>query len=316
MFCRHIRKYYLKMKILLTGASGFLGKHIYSHFLALNDQVDTLGRGENNEVFADLTQDILPIKEDYDIVVHCAGKAHSIPRNDEERRAFFEVNLEGTKKLITALELNPPKSFVLISTIAVYGLEKGKNISESCPLNTKEPYGLSKKMAEELVVEWCKKNNCKCTIFRLPLVIGLGAPGNFLSMINGIRSGKYLRIGNGSGVRSMVLATDVAKIIKTAANVGGTFNLSDGEMITFAMIEDILSLNFKKKIKNLPRYLAKPLAFFGDVVNKSLRKKLFPFDSNVFEKMTSYYTIDDSHAREKLNWNPNSVLQFIKENIY
>ena len=131
-------------RLLLTGATGFLGRNILPDLKA-NYMVQTLGRAELNDVRCDLSNDVPNFTESYDVVLHAAGKAHVVPKTDEERKAFYKVNLEGTKNLCAGLEkVSLPESFVFISTVAVYGLDMGESISETAALKAIHPMRLVK----------------------------------------------------------------------------------------------------------------------------------------------------------------------------
>jgi nucleoside-diphosphate-sugar epimerase len=172
------------MKILLTGASGFLGRILFERLIANGHEVNTLSRTAMCDYRIDLATDCeFTINKQYDMVIHAAGKAHMAPKTPEEKKAFYNVNYNGTINLLKALEANPPATFIFISTVAVYGLEGGTNLDENQPLNAVDPYGESKKMAEKYLTEWCDKKQVPCTIFRLPLVAGQQPVGNLLSMM-------------------------------------------------------------------------------------------------------------------------------------
>ena len=108
------------MKILLTGASGFLGKTILNAF-DNSTEIITLGRSKDAIVNCDLSNQI-PILPIVEMVIHAAGKAHLVPKNDEERMDFDRVNVQGTRNLLIALENNVSlKKIVFISSVSVYG---------------------------------------------------------------------------------------------------------------------------------------------------------------------------------------------------
>src|SRR5690606_7779589 len=144
----------------------------------------------------------------------------------------------GTEHLLAALERQArlPEAFVLVSTVAVYGREAGEGLTEATPREAEDPYGLSKRQAEDAVQAWGARHGVRVGIVRLPLVAGTGAPGNLGAMVQAIRRGRYLGIGDGSARRSVVLAADVARVLPAVAERGGTYNLTDGRHPSFAEI--------------------------------------------------------------------------------
>jgi nucleoside-diphosphate-sugar epimerase len=293
------------MKICLTGSSGFLGKIIFNE-ISQDNVIKTIGRS-NSDILVDLSKQI-PKPEYFDLVIHAVGLAHLIPKNKNEELSFFETNVQGSKNLLKSLELNPPKYFVFISTVSVYGLETGININETQQPIPKDPYGKSKLQAENLILEWCNINNVVCTILRLPLVIGNNSKGNLDKLINGIKSGIYFNIGGGNAKKSMVLAEDVAKIIIKCSKIGGIYNLTDGLHPSFKDLSFLLArqLNKNKPI-NIPYFLALFFAKLGDILPFSI-----PFNSKVLSKVTLDLTFDDTLARTNFYWNPNSILNTFK----
>ena len=191
------------MKLLFTGASGFLGNNVRPLLEEVYDVV-TMGLLPQDDYVVNIAKEIPKLRERYDIVLHAAGKAHFVPKTEVERQVFFDVNLQGTKNLCTALEQGGvPRVFIFISTVAVYGCDFGENITEEHPLNGVTPYAMSKRLAEEYLQKWCYKHNVILGIIRPSLIAGPYPPGNLGSMIQGIRSGKYLSIA-GSQARKSV----------------------------------------------------------------------------------------------------------------
>ena len=125
----------------------------------------------------------------YDLVIHTAGKAHSIPKSEAEKRAFFDVDVNGILNLLNGLEkaLQLPQYFVFISSVSVYGVETGHLIPEQAPLLAQDPYGKSKIQAEKIVEDWSVKNKVICTILRLPPLARLNPPGTLGAIIKGIQ---------------------------------------------------------------------------------------------------------------------------------
>src|SRR5690606_1322325 len=187
-------------RCLLTGGTGFLGAMIYDALAGQDWEVVRMGRSESNEIKHDITTGVAELGRKFDLVVHAAGKAHSIPRSTREIREFFNVNVKGTSFLLQGLQKAGllPDAIVFISSVSVYGLTRGKNITEDHPLSSRDPYGISKVKAENILLSWCEKNKVSLTILRLPLIAGSDPPGNLGAMVRGIKKGYYVNIGGGT----------------------------------------------------------------------------------------------------------------------
>jgi nucleoside-diphosphate-sugar epimerase len=160
------------MQVLVTGATGFLGKYIQVE-LSKGNSIFRLSR-TSGDYKVTLENEIPNFNQAIDLVIHAAGKAHSVPKTQEEKKQFYDVNVLGTQNLLKGLEASGvPKQFVFISSVSVYGLEEGFNIAEDFSLAAKDAYGLSKIEAEKIILHWCELNNVVCTILRLPLLVGL-----------------------------------------------------------------------------------------------------------------------------------------------
>ena len=299
--------------VLLTGGSGFLGKAIKAR---KDNHILSLGRSVSNDIICDLAKDIPELDGKIYKVIHCAGKAHVVPKTKQEKQVFFDVNVQGTKNLLEGLEDHKSgiQQFVFISTIAVYGKDQGRNISEEEPLLGDTPYAKSKIEAEQVLINWSKKHSIPLVILRLPLIVGDYPPGNLGAIIKAIQNGRYVRIRNNNALKSVVLAHDVANLISNLNGVSGIYNLTDGKHPSFKEIEDAIGFRFKKKIKiSLPIELLRMIAKVGDLIR--VLKIPFPLYSERLNKMISSLTFSDEKARKELNWNPNPVLDFIRTEI-
>ena len=297
------------MEIVVTGANGFLGKVIVKE-LESNYTLFSLSR-TLGDYQVSLENEIPNFTQKFNLVIHAAGKAHSIPRTLTEKNQFYDVNVLGTQNLLKGLDkVGAPEQFVFISSVSVYGQESGSNINEEHPLEAKDPYGLSKIGAEVLVTEWCNKNNVVCTILRLPLLVGKNPPGNLGAMIKAIDRRYYFNIGGGEARKSMVVAEDVAAFITKVASFGGTYNLTDGVHPNFSELSIAISKQKKKKTPlNLPLSLTMLMGYAGDILGNKA-----PINSSKIKKITSDLTFNDAKVRELLGWDPQSVLEYLKNN--
>lgn len=295
----------MRQTCLVTGAYGYLGKHIVNHLSKLNYNVCTLGVNKSNTYQYDLSTQEPSFDKKFTAVIHCAGKAHCFPSTNRERQAFFDVNVTGTKNLLSAL-LNSsclPESFVFLSSVSVYGLSVGSLINEQAPLKAVQPYGQSKIQAEQMVIEWCKTHNVKCTILRLPLLAGRNPPGNLGALIRAIKSNYYFNLFKDVR-KSMVMVEDVAKIIPNALSAEGIYNLTDGEHPYIKELADLIAGHLGKvKPLTLPKWIGKPLLILAGIF-----QKLFPTEVYKVQTLASSLTFDDSKARAELGWKPSKVL--------
>jgi nucleoside-diphosphate-sugar epimerase len=305
-------------RVLVTGGGGFLGRQVLPH-LAAAGPVTLLGRrpmGTFPTITADLTATEFDLGRGwFSTVYHLAGWAHRVPRTAAERDLFFRINAGGSKALLRALEQTGqlPEAFVLVSTVAVYGVEAGTLLDESTPCRAEDAYGASKRESEEAVIAWGQQRGVRTAIARLPLVAGPGAPGNLGAMVRGLRDGKYLGLGSGEARRSMVWAADVGRILPKLASVGGVFHLTDGHHPSFAELEAALAGALRRKCPaRLPLALAKLGAWTGDLLNQWSRMNV-PLNSRSLTKMTSTLTFSDTRARKELGWNPSRVLEHTAE---
>lgn len=294
------------MNVLMTGYLGFLGKQIAVNFKELNYNIISLGLEKESNINCDISKEIPPINCNIDLVIHAAGKAHTIPKSDAEKQSFFDVNLHGTKNLCLALEkTKTPKSIVFISTVAVYGLENGENIEENHPLNGSSPYALSKIQAEVYLKNWCSINKVILGILRPSLIAGKNPPGNLGAMINGIKSEKYFRIGKGSARKSILMAEDIARIIPRLSDIGGIYNICDNHNPSFAELEELISKQLNKNApRSIPFWAAKSIALIGDLTGD-----LLPINSIKLDKLTKSLTFSNEKAKRDLGWEPLDVLE-------
>ena len=297
-----------KSSLLFTGATGFLRNNILP-LLQEKYDVDTLALDENANYNVNLVKDDIILRKKYDIVLHAAGKAHVVPKSDAEIKLFYDINLEGTKKICEALEKSRiPKSFIFISTVAVYGCEIGDLIDETHPLNGDSPYADSKKQAEVFLQEWCEKNNVVLTILRPSLLAGKNPPGNLGAMIKGIKTGRYLSICGGQSRKSVAMAEDIAKVVPICENKGGIFNLCDSYQPTFHELEELISKQLgKSKPLNVPYWIAICMAKIGDLLGKKA-----PINTYKLQKITKDLTFSNEKIKRELGYEPTDVLSNFK----
>ena len=293
------------MTLLFTGASGFLGSNIIQ---LLNGayNIISVGLSPQDTYLVDIATDIPTFTDAFDVVFHAAGKAHSVPKTEAEKRLFFDVNLQGTKNLCTALERSGiPKAFIFISTVAVYGCDSGENITEEHSLNGTTPYALSKIKAEKYLEGWCAMHNVKLSILRPSLIAGPNPPGNLGAMIRGIRNGKYLSIAGGKARKSVLMVQDIANLLPMLIEKGGIYNVCDSYQPSFRELEMVICKQLNKKLPlSIPYWFAKSMAVLGDCFGENT-----PINSLKLRKITNSLTFSNEKAVRELGWKPMNVLK-------
>lgn len=294
--------------ILLTGDNGFLGSHIKKYFTRQFILFQTLNRS-NADYKVDLSTTVPVFRINFDLVIHCAGAAHKVPKNQLECDLIYNTNIKSTENLILGLEkIGIPEKFVFISSVSVYGRSRGTLINENDELLASDPYGKSKIICEKIITDWCEKYNVIYTILRLPLLVGSNPPGNLGDMITAIKNNYYFNISHINPRKSMVLAQDVASIILKASEVGGVYNLTDGYHPTFVELSNFISKQLNKgKVLTLPNFFVKLLAKIGDTLIPIL-----PINTKKLSKMANDLTFDDTNAKNAFNWHPTKVLDGFK----
>jgi UDP-glucose 4-epimerase len=231
------------MKVLVTGAKGFVGRAIVSEllknhveFVVLDLPPAPVDIPPDRFVGADITNyeelEKLSGIGDVDAVIHAAGLAHQFGVVTREK--FWSVNVQGTGNAARlAAKLNA-KRFVLISSVSVYGKtdQEGSDRKESDACNPEGFYAESKYESENAAREMCEKNGIDLTVLRLATVIGEGDAGNVSRLIKAVNERRFYWIGNGRNRKSLVYKGDVARacltVIKDNRTGGGIYNISAG----------------------------------------------------------------------------------------
>lgn len=291
-------------KLLYTGSSGFLGRNTLPQ-LAEQYDVTTLGPTERDMLRCDLSCETPTLPCRYDIVLHAAGKAHVVPKTKEEEQSFFDINFGGTERLCRALEQSGlPRALIFISTVAVYGTERGENLDESQPLLGGTPYAESKIQAERFLIDWCSRHQVTLTILRPSLLAGFDAPGNLGSMVNGIRRGYYVNINHGACRRSVFMASDIARLVPLVADKGGIYNVADSRQPSFGELSELIARQLGKRPPlSIPLWLAKALARIGDLFGENS-----PFCTTKLLKMTESLTFSNRLLCDTFRFTPTDVL--------
>jgi len=292
------------MKILLTGANGFIGTHLCNELSNRNVGFRATARNANENNYADFlscdletTDSLDQLMDGCDIVIHLAGRAHVT--SDDSQEKYQVANEFVTQRLANAAAQNGITRFVYLSSIKVSGESSnpGLPIRHSDTPNPLDNYGRSKLAAELVLQEICRDNNMDYVIIRPTLVYGKGVKANFSALISAVKRGLPLPIATVKNVRSMIGINNLTDLIIAASTnpkaANQTFLASDGiDTSTPALVRLIAaSLNRQARIFPFPISILKLLAaVFGK--------------SPAIDKLIGSLSVDISHTTNTLNWHP------------
>lgn len=226
------------MKVFITGAGGFLGRHIAEEFRKAGYEVSGLDialaesvsfrQGETyrrmelpDQSIEDLLHEIAP-----DFCVHCAGGA-SVASSICDPAADFKSSVVVTQQLLAALRKSAPRCrAIFLSSAAVYGQPAKLPVSEDAPTNPISPYGYHKKICELLFEQAARINGLPTASLRIFSAYGPGLGRQVLwEMADQLAKGKPLELkGTGEETRDFIHAEDVARaarVIAEKAPAGG-----------------------------------------------------------------------------------------------
>jgi nucleoside-diphosphate-sugar epimerase len=226
-------------RILVTGASGFIGKSLVNCLISKGFYVRTIGRTKSEGIEAivcDFLKDVIPKNafDNIDTVIHLAGYAHDLKNTSKNTHIYNKLNVDVTDELLSLSINNDVKRFIFVSSVKAGGpTSNGKCFSEEDQTYPNEIYGRTKRDAELKVLEAGNSSNMHVSILRPSLVYGPEVKGNLRLMISGIANNWFPPPPHIKNVRSMIHIDDVIDAIqllasKKSANMG-IFIATDGE---------------------------------------------------------------------------------------
>ena len=208
------------MQIAIIGGSGFVGTKLidqlslsnnYSRLLnydknqsALHSSITIIGNVLDKEFLVESLKNI-------DLVILLAAEH----RDDVSPTSlYYDVNVDGMRNTLHAMDVNGIKRIIFTSSVAVYGLDKD-NPDESFDVDPFNHYGISKWQAEQVLQEWFNTHaDWNINIVRPTVIFGEGNRGNVFNLLNQIASGKFMMIGKGDNQKSMSYVGNVVAFIQ------------------------------------------------------------------------------------------------------
>lgn len=304
-----------RMKILLTGASGFLGKNLSASLAAKGHQVLGVVRKANLKskhmqlahiVDIDGTTDWNNVALGCEVVIHTAARVHIQQKANSAQtdNLYHTLNVDGTLNLARQAAAYGVRRFIFISTIKVNGerTAPGHPFRATDVPSPQDPYGVSKLKAEIGLREIAQQTGMEVVIIRPPLIYGRGVKGNFQTLLKFVTHRVPLPFGCiTSNRRSFVGLDNLISLITVCLSHPGaanqTFLVSDSEDVSTAELLKRLG----KAVNRSPVLLPVSLNCLNWLM-KLLRK------TDAFEKIAGTLQVDISATCERLGWQPNVSL--------
>jgi len=297
------------MRLMVTGAAGFIGRTLVRHLIGLGWTVIRGVRSPENGAYAEQPEtDVVRVDRDtgsFDIsgqvdgVVHLAGIAHVRGIDAEE---YLKANAIWTEKLARhAAALRIPR-FIFISTVKVAGDSHPGPINESAPIAPNDIYASSKATAETMLEEVGRQSDLRIITIRPPLVYGPEVRANFLSLLRLVDAGWPLPLASVGNRRSLVYVGNLVSAIEAcltrpiAAN--RTFFVSDDHDVSMPQLVEAIAAALATR----PRLFAFPprlLQRIGRMVGRGEQ----------VARLTESLQVDISRIKAEIGWRPPFSLQ-------
>lgn len=305
----------MRERILVTGASGFVGVAVCNQLLSLGFEVRGSYRSPDSrhKIPADVEKvqvssigpytDWSSVLVGVDSIVHLAARVHVMKESvSDSLTAFRHVNAAGTERLARMAASHGVRRLVYVSSVKVNGEQTERAaFTESDPPRPEDAYAVSKWEGEQALCSAAAETGLEIVVLRPPLVYGRDVGANFLQLMNLVCRGLPLPFAGVRNARSLVYVGNLADAISICLThpraAGQTFLVSDGEDISTPEL-----------IRHLARALGRPVKMIAlPTTSLRLLGKLSG-KSEQFGRLLVSLMIDSSEIRRELAWAPPTSL--------
>jgi UDP-glucose 4-epimerase len=248
-------------RVLVTGATGFVGRHLCTTLVEHGYTVRAAVRAaEGAAAFERVAVGEIDSHTDWgaaldavDVVVHLAARAHVL-RGSDSLDSYTRTNALGTQRLAAEAANRMVRRFVYLSTVKVNGERTNeRSFTASDEPHPEDAYGVSKWLGEQYLREIAAKTRMQAVIVRAPLVYGPGARANFLRLMQLVDKGLPLPFGAIRNRRSLVniwnLQDLLVNVLTNEPAAGRTWMVSDGDDLSTPQLVQRVGTALGRKVK-------------------------------------------------------------------
>lgn len=299
------------MKLLVTGANGFVGRALCAELIARGHAARAAVRSGNFPIENAVAVGSIDGQTDWsaalngiDVVIHLAARVHVMRDTAcDPLEEFRKVNLHGTENLASQAAQAGVRRLVYVSSIKVNGEQTdAAPFSETDPADPQDPYGVSKWEAEQALQRIANETGLEVIIVRPPLVYGEGVKGNFAQMLKVLARGIPLPLATVENRRSLIYVWNLVDALILCAThpeaANKTYLVSDGEDVSTPELLQRLgqAMSRPARLFPCPEFLLK---LIGGIIGRSAQ----------VSRLLGSLQVDSSRIRNELGWTPPYTLQ-------
>ena len=273
--------------ILLTGGTGFIGKHLLQCLVVSKYSVSTMSRDRIKNypnILCDFSKDTIPgdALNSIDTVFHIAGFAHDLSGDiSKEKYLYQKINTDTTIQLAKLAAQSGVKQFIFVSSVKAGGeAVNGQCMTEEDQSEPESVYGKTKRVAELKLLEIGHNSGMHVSIVRPSLVYGPNVKGNLRLMLSGIERGWFPPLPETGNRRSMIHVDDLVRALLLVAENdfanGKIFIATDGKPHSSREIYEAMCAVLGKSVPrwSVPKVLFDIAAAISPAVRYKVNKLL------------------------------------------